>query len=274
MCSKRNKLASNKAVLATVTSNAQRRTHLECGEVERSERVQNNNLVRSISVDGVVKREVNSVVVKGQVERRAGGGEGVRESCYPFLEETLALRGSDWGTHALVVVEGQVVVVLVVDEVLLAEEGAECRITNCVSFVGAELKHGNGVGRGEGQVAGDLCVEAGKSGVEGVVGELISSCATDATSGSDVTVGAGRVSSAGVVDVVCLNEDFNVDLVHVLWNTEETSGKVLSGLYHTVLRLGAEDGKSLCGGEVVEELTVELTVFNTELEVLATAEGS
>lgn len=94
--SKRYKLASDEAILATVTSRAQRRTHLERGEVEGGESVQHNNLVRSISVDGVVEREVNGVVVKSQVERRVCGWEGVREARDPFLQVTLALRGGDW----------------------------------------------------------------------------------------------------------------------------------------------------------------------------------
>lgn len=103
---------------------------------------------------------------------------------------------------------------------------------------------------------------------------MSSGCATDATTAGDVGVGASGVSSARVVNVVGLHEDLNVDLVHVLWNTKEASGKVLGGFDHTILRLSAEDRESLGGGEVVEQLAVELTVLDTELEVLAAAKGS
>jgi hypothetical protein len=47
-----------------------------------------------------------------------------------------------------------------------------------------------------------------------------------------------------------LYENLNVDLVEVLWDTEETSSKVLGSLNHTVLGLSAEDGESLLGGAV------------------------
>lgn len=274
MRSKRHKLAGDESVVATVTGNAQGRTHLKRGEVERSQGVQDDDFVGGISVDGVVEREVRGVVVEGQVEGRAGSREGVSKTGNPFLKETFSLGSSDGRTETLVVVKRQIVVVFVVGKVLRAEERAEGGVADGIGFVRAELEHGNGVGGSEGQVASDFGVEAGESGVEGVVGECSGGRATDAATAGNVGVGAGFVSSTGVVDAASLDENLNVDLVHVLWDAEETSGKVLGGLDHSVLGLCAEDGKGFGGCEVVEELTVQLTILNTELEVLTAAERS
>lgn len=196
------------------------------------------------------------------------------EASEPLLEETLALSSGYRRTRTVVVVERQVVVVLVVDEVFLGEETAEAGVAESVGLVGAELEHINDIGGGEVEGTRNLRVQSGKSCVESVVGELGGNSATDATAAGNVGVGADVVRSTRVVDGRVLNKNLNVDLVKVLGDTEETSSKVLGSLDHAVLRLGAEDGKSILLGEVVEELTVQLTVLDTELEVLAAAKGS
>jgi hypothetical protein len=109
---------------------------------------------------------------------------------------------------------------------------------------------------------------------ESVDGKLVGDGATDATTAGDVGVGADLICSTRVVDGRVLDQNLNVDLVQVLGDTEETSSKVLGSLDHTVLRLGTEDGEGVLVGEVVEELTVQLTVLDTKLEVLATTKGS
>jgi hypothetical protein len=73
----------------------------------------------------------------------------VSEACEPLLEETLALGSSDGRTRSVVVVEGQVVVVFVVDEVFLAEETTELGEAKSVGLVGTELQHIDSVGVGE-----------------------------------------------------------------------------------------------------------------------------
>jgi len=271
---KGNQLASNERVGTGVTGGAERGTAEQGGEVESSEGIEDNNLVGSIGIDGLVQGEVSRRVVKGLVESRRGIGVGVGEASEPFLEETLALSSSDGRTRSVVVVEGQIVVVLVVDEVLLGEETAELGVTESVSLVRAELQHINGVDIGEVESTRNLRVQSGESGVESVDSELVGDGATDATTAGDVGVGADLVGSTRVVDSRVLDQDLDVDLVEVFRNTKETSSKVLGSLDHAVLRLGAEDGKGVLVGEVVQELTVQLTVLDTELEVLATTKGS
>lgn len=119
-----------------------------------------------------------------------------------------------------------------------------------------------------------LGVQAGKSRVESVDGEFISSSRANASFGCDVGVVADFVGSSRVVDSKCFDKDLDVYLVQVLWDTEETSGKVLGGLDHAVLRFGAENRDSLLSGEVVQQFAVQLAVFNTEEEILAPAKGS
>lgn len=227
-----------------------------------------------IGVDGLVQREVGRRVVVSLVEGRVGRGVGVGEACKPLLEETLALSSGDGRARTVVVVERQVVVVLVVDEVLLGEETAEFGVAKSVGLVGAELQHINDIGGSEVESTRNLRVQSSKGRVESVVGELCGNSATDATAAGNVGVGADLVGSTRVVDSRVLNKNLNVDLVQVLRDTEETSGKVLGSLDHAVLRLGAEDRKSILLGEVVEKFTVQLTVLDTELEVLAAAKGS
>lgn len=268
-----NDLASNERVGALVASGAKSGTLEQGGEVESGQGVENDDLVSSISVDGLVEREVSRRVVVSLVKGRVGWGVGVGEACKPLLEETLALSSGDGRTRSVVVVEGQIVVVLVVDEVLLSEKTAEAGVAKSVGLVRAKLQHINDVGGSEVEGARNLRVESSKGCVESVVGELGGNSATDATTAGNVGVGADLVRSTRVVDGRVLDKDLDVDLVQVLRDTEETSSKVLSSLDHAVLRLGAEDGKSILLGEVVEELTVQLTVLNTKLEVLAATEG-
>jgi len=151
------------------------------------------------------------------------------------------LRGNRHVTH-------QIVVVLEVDEVLLGEQSTEGRESKSVSLVSTKLHHVDDVGRGEVESARDLRVKAGESTVESVVGESSGDSASDGTTAGNVGVGAGGVGSARVVHVGVLDEDLNVDLVEVLWDTEETSGEVLGSLDHAVLGLSAEHRESLLGG--------------------------
>lgn len=93
-----------------------------------------------------------------------------------------------------------------------------------------------------------------------------------AATAGDVGVRTDIVWSTRVVHRGVLDKNLDVDLVHILWNTEEAGSEVLGSLDHTVLRFGAEDRKSTLLGEVVQELAIQLTVLDTELEVLAATE--
>jgi len=145
----------------------------------------------------------------------------------------------------------QVVVVLEVDKVLLGEETTEGGESKGVSLVGTKLEHVNDIGRGEVEGARNLRVEACKGAVECVVGESSGDSASDGATAGNVAVRAGGVGSARVVHIGVLDENLNVDLVKVLWDTEETSSEVLGSLDHAVLGLSAEDWKSLLSSEVV-----------------------
>jgi hypothetical protein len=268
-----NELAGNEGVGAGVASGAKRGTAEQGSEVESSEGIKNNNLVSSIGIDGLVQREVSRRVVESLVKSRCGIGVSVGEACQPLLEETLALSSRDGRARSIVVVEGQVVIVFVVDEVLLSEETTELGVAESVGLVRAKLQHINGVDISKVESTRNLRVQSGESGIESVDGELVGDGATDTTTTGNVRVGADLVSSTRVVDGRVLDQDFNVDLVQVFGNTEETSSKVLGSLDHAILRLGAEDGEGVLLSEVVEQLTVQLTVLDTKLEVLATAKG-
>lgn len=269
-----NELAGNEGVGAGVTSGAERRTAEQGSEVESSEGVKNNDLVGSIGIDGLVQREVGRRVVVSLIESGCGIGVSVGEACEPFLEETLALSSRDRRTRSVVVVERQVVVVFVVDEVLLSEETTELGVAESVGLVRAKLQHINGVDTSEVESTRNLRVQSGESGIESVDGELVGDGATDATTAGNVGVGTDFISGTRVVDGRVLDQDLDVDLVQIFGDTEETSSKVLGSLDHAVLRLGTEDGQGVLLGEVVQELTIQLTVLDTKLEVLATAKGS
>ena len=60
----------------------------------------------SISVDGLVQREVGRGVVVGEVQGRRRSGERVREAGNELLEVPLPLSSGDWRSRAVVVVEG------------------------------------------------------------------------------------------------------------------------------------------------------------------------
>lgn len=102
---KRHKLARHERVPLLITRDAQRRAVEKRRQVERHERVEDNDLVRRVGVDGVVEREVGARVVEGDVQRRRRVGVLVRETRDEFLEIALALGGCDGGPRAVVVVE-------------------------------------------------------------------------------------------------------------------------------------------------------------------------
>lgn len=168
----------------------------------------------------------------------------------------------------------QIVVVLVVDKVLFGEKAAELGVAQSIGLIRAELEHLDGICGSEVESTRDLSIESGESSVESIVGKLGGQSATDATTSGNVGVRADLVRGTGVVYSGVFHENLDVDLVQVLGHTEETGSKVFSSLDHTVLRLSTEDGQSILLGEVVEKLTVQLTVLNTELEVLTATKGS
>lgn len=63
MCSKRHELTCYEAILAAVLRGAQRWSVKQRGQVKRRKGVEDDDLVRSISVDGLVEREVRRRVV-------------------------------------------------------------------------------------------------------------------------------------------------------------------------------------------------------------------
>ena len=105
--------------------------------------------------------------------------------------------------------------------------------------------------------------------VECILGELGSHCATNTASAIDVGIGASFVRGARVVQGGVLDKDLDVDLIQVFRNAKEASSKVLGGLDHAVLRFCTEHGQRACLGEVVEQLTVQFAVRNTQEKVLA-----
>ncbi|RDW57363.1 hypothetical protein BP5796_12813 [Coleophoma crateriformis] len=203
----------------------------ESRQVEGGEDVQNDDLVRGVRVDGVVEGEVGVRVVEGQVQRRR---------CIELL----------------------VKVVLVIDEVLLREQSAERRIANGVGFIRAHLQHRNGVRWREIERSGDLQimmhlrVQASQGRIKRIRGKYGRDRAANATSTGYV----GR-----------LDQDLNADLVHILGNAQEIRGKLLGRSDHAILTLSPEDKERAAGGEVVQQLAIQLTVGNAQLEVLAPA---
>lgn len=117
-----------------------------------------------------------------------------------------------------------------------------------------------------------LGLEARKCGVEGVGRELRGDGAADTTARGDVGVVADFVRGAGVVDAAGFDKDFDVDLVEVFGNAEEAGGEVFGCMYHAVLTLGSEHWYLSGLGEVIEEMAVELAIFNSQHEVLAATE--
>lgn len=262
MRSKRHNLARDKGILPAIPRGTQRRPRKQRRQIERRKRIQHNDFMRCIRINRLVQREERRRIVKSLVQRGVGGRKLAREPGDEFVEVGFSLGGGDGGARTVVVVEGEVEVVLVVEEVFFAEEVAEGGVAERVGLVGAELQHGDGVCGGEVNAA-CLGLEAGDGGVECVDGEAVCDCAADAASTGDV----------GVVQAWLLDEDLDVDLVQILGHTEEASGKVLCCLDHAVLRLGSEDRDCLCFCEVVQKMAIELSVRDSKEEVLAASKG-
>jgi hypothetical protein len=68
-------LACDEGVAALVALDAQGRAVEQSGQVERRQRVEDNDFVGGVGVDGVVERKLRCVVVIGFVESRVRGGE-------------------------------------------------------------------------------------------------------------------------------------------------------------------------------------------------------
>lgn len=105
MCREWHKLASYEAVLLPVPCCAQRWPIKERRQIERSERIQNNNFVGCVSVDRLVEREEGGCVVEGFVKGGVWGGVRSSEACEEFIEVTFALSGGNRRARAVVVVE-------------------------------------------------------------------------------------------------------------------------------------------------------------------------
>lgn len=103
----------------SVPRRAERRPVEQCCQIECRKHIQNNNFVRRVRVDRLREREVRAAVVEGLVQRGLSRGIRACEAADVFVEIALALGGSDGRAGAVVVVEGEVVVVLVVEEVFL-----------------------------------------------------------------------------------------------------------------------------------------------------------
>jgi len=240
----------------------------QSGQVEGGENVEHNDLMRGVGVNGLVEREVGLGRVQGRVGSRVVLGDWrLGESRNKLLEVSLALRSTDRGAEALVVVERDlksvepvqrrvraaalycldglssthVEVVLVILEVLLGEKLAEARVAERVGLVRAQLEHSDDVGGGEVETL-HLTVESVDGAVERVRGELGGRSGAIGALGSVVRVLADLVRRAGVVEATGLDDDLDVNLVQVLGHTEEAGRKVLGGLDHSVLTFRAEDG--------------------------------
>jgi len=61
--------------------------------------------VSSISIDGLVQREIGRGIVVGEVQRRRRSGERMRESGNPLLEVSLPLGSGDRRSRTVVVVK-------------------------------------------------------------------------------------------------------------------------------------------------------------------------
>lgn len=88
-------------------------------QVERGQGVQDDDFVRGVGVDALCEREERAGVVEGLVECGVGRGVATRESREVLVQVAFSLGGGDGGARTVVVVEGEVVVVFVVEEVLL-----------------------------------------------------------------------------------------------------------------------------------------------------------
>lgn len=181
MCGEGDESARDERVGVLVLRRAEWGSSEERGEVECSQGVEDDDFVRCVGVDGLREREVGRAVVKGRVEGRVGGRILPCEARNVLVQIALSLRGGDGRAGAVVVVEGEVIVVLVVEEVFLergqwsavrvekgtylAEEVAEGRVAEGVGFIRAELQHSNSIGRGEVDALG-LRLEAGDGAVD------------------------------------------------------------------------------------------------------------
>jgi hypothetical protein len=77
--------------------------------------------MRRVRVNRLREREVRAAVIKGLVQRGLSSGECAGEATDILVEVPLALCCGDGRAGTVVVVEGEVVVVLVVEEVFLWE---------------------------------------------------------------------------------------------------------------------------------------------------------
>jgi hypothetical protein len=144
--SKGYKLAGHEGVAMLVACGAKRRPIEQRRQVERSQCIEDDDFVGSISVDGLVQREVGRGIVAGEVKGRRRSWKRVREAGNKLLEVPLALGSSNRRSRAIVVVERlngvsllhyiqfrkdacQIIVVLIVQKVLLAKEFTEGRVS-------------------------------------------------------------------------------------------------------------------------------------------------
>lgn len=224
--------------------------------------------MRGIGVDGLVERKVRRRVIHGLVERRVGLGNRVCKASDEFIQVTFALGSRNRRARAVVVVEGEVEEVFVVEEILLAEEAAKGRVAQCVGFVGAEIKHGNDV-LGRKFDAVGLGLQASECAVESIFCEFGCYRVADAASRVNVGVVANIVGRARVVEAISLDDYLEVDFSHVLGHAEETGTKVLGSLDHAVFTLGPEDGDLSRCREVVQEMAIQLAILDSQHKVFA-----
>src|SRR3954470_10939747 len=122
-----------------------------------------------------------------------------------------------------------------------------------MSLIRAQLEHGDGVSSSEVDTA-DLRLQPGSRSIESISSKARCYRASNASFCCHVRVLADLIWRTRVVDAIGLNDDLNVDLVHVFRYAKETSGKILSSLDHAILGLSTEDWDSAGGCEVVKQM--------------------
>lgn len=120
----RDKLACHKRVGMLISVGAEWWAIKQRRQVEGRQRVENDDFVRGVRVDGLLEREICRRVVKCLVQRRVGSRVFAREARDVFVQVSFALRSSNRRARTVVVVEREIVKVLVVQEVLL--KGRQC----------------------------------------------------------------------------------------------------------------------------------------------------
>jgi hypothetical protein len=103
--SKGYKLADHEGVAMLVACGAKRRPIEQRRQVERGQCIEDDDFVGSISVDGLVQREVGRGIVVGEVKGGRRSWKRVREAGNKLLEVPLALGSSNRRSRAIVVVE-------------------------------------------------------------------------------------------------------------------------------------------------------------------------